>query len=155
MPHALPSDAVTRAWVRLIRAQRQALLRVEADIKAAGFPPLAWYDVLLELKRASGGIRPHELETRLLLAQHNVSRLVDRLAETGLVERQPYEGDGRGHIVAITDAGRDLQKRMWPVYGAAIQKYVGGPLGSDRDAETLWRLLGSLADDGSSPRLKP
>jgi DNA-binding MarR family transcriptional regulator len=147
MPHALPSDAVTRAWVRLIKAQRKALLHVEADLKAAGFPPLAWYDVLLELKRAGGGIRPHEIETRLLLAQHNVSRLIDRLTEAGLVERQPYQGDGRGQIVAITAAGRGLQKRMWPVYGAAIQKYIGTPLGSDRDADALWRLLGLLADE--------
>lgn len=147
MPQSLPSDAVTRAWIRLIKAQRRALRLVEADIKAAGFPTLAWYDVLLELKRAGGSIRPQEMETRLLLAQHNVSRLIDRLVDAGLVERQPYEGDGRGQIVAITAAGRDLQKRMWPVYGAAIQKYVGTPLGNDREAEALWRLLEPLAGD--------
>jgi len=143
---AMPSDAVTRAWIRLIKAQRKALRLVEADIKAAGFPPLAWYDVLLELKRAGGAIRPQEMEAKLLLAQHNVSRLIDRLAEAGLVERQPYEGDARGQVVVITAAGRDLQGRMWPVYGAAIQKYVGTPLGSDRAADALWRLLEPLAE---------
>ena len=147
MPHALPSDSVTRAWIRLVRAQRQALLNIEAEIKAAGFPPLAWYDVLLELKRAGGSIRPQEIEARLLLAQHNVSRLIDRLTEAGLVERRPYAGDGRGQTIAITAAGRDLQKRMWVVYGAAIQKYVGAPLGDDREAEALWELLGRLTDD--------
>jgi DNA-binding MarR family transcriptional regulator len=147
MPQPLPTDAVTRAWIRLIKAQRRALRLVEADIKAAGFPPLAWYDVLWELKRAGGTIRPQEMETRLLLAQHNVSRLIDRLVEAGLVERQPYAGDGRGQVIAITTAGRDLQKRMWPVYGAAIQKYVGAPLGNDREAEALWRLLEPLAGD--------
>jgi hypothetical protein len=49
--------------------------------------------------------------------------------------------------VVITAAGRELQKRMWPVYGAAIQKHVGAPLGSDRDAEALWRLLEPLAEN--------
>jgi DNA-binding MarR family transcriptional regulator len=144
----LPSESVTRAWVRLIRAQRRALRLVEADIKAAGFPPLAWYDVLLELKRAGGSLRPQDVERHLLLAQHNVSRLLDRLAEAGLVERRPYEGDARGQVIALTSAGADLQKRMWPVYGAAIHRHVGVPLGDDRNAEALWRLLGPLADDG-------
>ncbi len=142
----LPTDAVTGAWISLIKAQRKALRRVEADIKSAGFPPLTWYDVLLELKRAGGSLRPQEMEAKLLLEQHNVSRLIDRLAGAGMVERRPYEGDGRGQVVAITTAGRDLQKRMWPVYGAAIQKYVGAPLGSDRDAEALSRLLELLAE---------
>jgi DNA-binding MarR family transcriptional regulator len=142
----LPSDAVTRAWIRLIKAQRRALQRVEADLKAAGFPTLSWYDVLLELKRAGGSIRPQEMEARLLLAQHNVSRLVDRLAEAGLVERQPYAGDGRGQVVVLTAAGRDLQKRMWPAYGAAIERHVGAALGSDAEAEALWRLLEPLAE---------
>ena len=144
MPYALPSDSVINAWVRLVRAQRQALLSIEAEIKAAGFPPLSWYDVLLELKRAGGSVRPQEIEAKLLLAQHNVSRLIDRLAEAGLVERRPVADDARGQTIAITTAGRDLQKRMWSVYGAAIQKHVGVPLGDDRDADALWKLLGRL-----------
>jgi DNA-binding MarR family transcriptional regulator len=144
MPQTLPSDSVIRAWIRLVRAPRQALLAIEAELKVAGFPPLAWYDMLLELKRAGGSIRPQEIEAKLLLAQHNVSRLIDRLAEAGLVERRPFEGDGRGQTVAITAAGRDLQKRMWAVYGAAIQKHIGVPLRGDREADTLWELLGRL-----------
>ena len=142
----LPSDSVTKAWIGLVKAQRRVLRSIEADVKAAGFPPLAWYDVLLELKRAGTGLRPQELEAKLLLAQHNVSRLVDRLVDAGLVERQPVEGDGRGQIITITGAGRDLQRRMWPIYGAAIQKHIGMRLGSERDAEALSRLLGPLGD---------
>src|SRR6266566_841845 len=80
MPERPPSDAVIRAWTRLIRAQQAALSAVEADLKTAGFPPLAWYDVLLELSRAEGeGLRPFALEQELLLAQYNLSRLLDRL----------------------------------------------------------------------------
>jgi DNA-binding MarR family transcriptional regulator len=145
MPN-LPSDAVTAAWIRLIRAQRGVLQRVEQDIKAAGLPPLAWYDILLELKRAGGRVRPQEMEARLLLAQHNVSRLIDRLADAGLVERLPYAEDGRGQIISITSAGRDLQKRMWSIYGAAIQKHIGVPLGDDREAAALSALLGRLTE---------
>jgi DNA-binding MarR family transcriptional regulator len=138
------SEAAVRAWIRLVRAQGAALSRVEADLKAAGFPSLAWYDVLLELSRHDG-LRPFEIEQHLLLAQYNLSRLLDRLSAAGLVERRPCPDDGRGQIVLITPTGRELQKRMWPAYRAAIARHVGEKL-SDAEAETLARLLGKLIE---------
>jgi len=144
-----PSEAVIRAWARLVKAQNVVLSAVEAELKAAGFPPLAWYDVLLELSRAEGdGLRPLEIEGRLLLAQHNVSRLVDRLEKAGLAERRPCPDDRRGQVVAITGAGRDLLKRMWPVYRTAIQRHVGDKLGDEARAQALADLLGRLLDRG-------
>ena len=50
-----PSEPVTRAWIGLNRARDRVLGAIEHDLKAAGCPPLAWYDVLLELSRAPGG----------------------------------------------------------------------------------------------------
>jgi DNA-binding MarR family transcriptional regulator len=138
-----PSEAAVTAWVRLVKASRQVLGAVEADLKQAGLPPLGWYDVLLELRRAPAPLRPLELEGRLLLAQHNVSRLIDRLEAAGYVERQPCEEDGRGQVVALTADGRDLIKRMWPTYRAAIQRHVGARLSSEQ-AVALGRVLGQL-----------
>lgn len=133
-----------RAWTRLLRAQNTTLAGVETDLKAAGFPPLAWYDVLLELSRHDG-LRPFEIEQRVLVAQYNLSRLLDRLAAAGLVERRPCPDDRRGQIVVITPAGRELQKRMWPTYRTAIARHVGAKL-SDAEADTLSRLLGKLIE---------
>jgi DNA-binding MarR family transcriptional regulator len=140
-----PSEAAVTAWIRLVRSSRLVLGAVEADLRKAGFPPLAWYDVLLELRRASGPLRPLEIEDRLLIAQHNVSRLIDRLEAGGYVERQPCEEDGRGQVVALTPAGRDLLKKMWPSYRAAIQRHVGAKLPADQAAR-LAQLLGQLLE---------
>lgn len=149
MPKAISSDAVVAAWARLLRAQRITLGLVEADLKTAGFPPLGWYDALLELRRAEGGaLRPHELEGRLLLAQPNVSRLIDRLEKAGYVERRPCDADGRGQLVALSEAGRDLLRRMWPAYRAAIQRHVGQKLAGG-EALRLAALLARLS--GASP----
>lgn len=140
-----PSETTVTAWARLLRAQRITLQAVEAALKAAELPPLGWYDALLELRRAdNGGLRPLDLEGRLLLAQHNVSRLIDRLQSSGYVLRQPCDSDGRGQLVVITDAGRDLLKRMWPVYRKAIQAHVGDKLGGDANAAALGELLQQL-----------
>jgi DNA-binding MarR family transcriptional regulator len=112
------------AWARLVRAQQVLLERVEADLKQAGLPPLRWYDVLLELRRAGAhGLRQYEIGDAVLLSKYNVSRLLDRLERENLLERYVCEEDGRGARVQITAAGRDLLKRMWPVYSAAIAEH--------------------------------
>lgn len=142
----LPSDPLIAAWVALFRASSGLVAAVQADVKAAGCPPIEWYDVLWDLEQAPDmGRRPFELKGRLLLAQYNLSRLVDRLAEAGLVEKQPYPGDGRGHMLRITQAGRTLRQRTWPIYQAAILRHIGAHL-TLAEAKELSEMLGRLID---------
>ena len=92
-------------------------------------PALAWYDVLLELERAGDdGLRPFELERAMLLEQYNLSRLLTRIERAGLIERQACGEDGRGQIIAITDEGKKLRRKMWPVYALAIESAIGTKL---------------------------
>ena len=139
-----PSTEATAAWIRLMRVQGRVLDAVEQDLKKAGFPPLAWYDALLELSRApSGEMRPVELERQMLIPQYSASRLIDRLVDEGLAARRECEVDKRGQFIEITEAGRELQKKMWNAYSAAIEKHVGLKL-TDADAIKLCALLDRL-----------
>jgi DNA-binding MarR family transcriptional regulator len=139
-----PSETVIKAWARLIRARETVVAAVERDLKAAGLPPLAWYDVLLELARAPDGrLRPLEIEKETLLAQYNLSRLLDRLEKEGLIRREPCEDDARGQWVVITEKGKALQGRTWKVYARAIQEHVGDRL-DEKSAAALAGLLGRL-----------
>jgi len=141
-----PSEAVTRAWIRLNRARDRVLGAIEHDLKTGGCPPLAWYDVLLELSRAPDGrLRPVDIEKVTLVAQYNLSRLLDRLQKEGLVARAPCEDDARGQWVVISEKGRATQARTWKVYAKAIQKHVGEKL-DDKAAVALAELLGRLAN---------
>ena len=108
-----PSTEATAAWIRLMRVQSRVLDAVEQELKKAGFPPLAWYDALLELSRApSGEMRPVELEKQMLIPQYSTSRLIDRLVDEGLAARRECKIDKRGQFVEITEAGRELRKKM-------------------------------------------
>src|ERR1700744_4755639 len=139
-----PSTETTAAWIRLMRVQSRVLNAVEQDLKKAGFPPLAWYDALLELSRAPAGeLRPVELEKQMLLPQYSTSRLIDRLVDEGLAVRRECKIDKRGQFVEITEAGRELQKKMWNSYSSAIEKHVGSKL-SDSDAMKLCDMLDRL-----------
>lgn len=131
-----------------MRAQRLTLAAIEQDLKAAGMPPLAWYDVLWELVRArEGRLRPFEIEERTLLAQHNLSRLLDRMEEAGLVRREVLPQDGRGRWILVTETGRAMQANMWTVYAAAIERHVGAKL-DDASAIMLADGLERLARGG-------
>jgi DNA-binding MarR family transcriptional regulator len=139
-----PSAETTEAWIGLMRARERVLARIEADFKAAGLPPLAWYDVLWELAQAEGGrLRPFEIEARTLLAQYNLSRLIDRLVKEGLVRREAFDADGRGQWVVITEAGRTMRERMWQTYGPSIEAHVGARL-TEAEARQLAALLAKL-----------
>ena len=139
-----PSAEATAAWIRLVRIQSRVLGAVEQDLKKAGFPPLSWYDALLELSRAPcGALRPVELEKQMLLPQYGLSRLIERLVEGGLVRRKECAVDKRGLVVEITNEGRDLQKKMWNAYACAIERHMGSKL-SDADAARLSALLDRL-----------
>lgn len=140
------SDAVTRAWVRLVRAHHKVVSAVAADGKAAGALSTEQYDVLWELERAPEGLRPFELEQRLLFAQYNLSRLLDRMAEAGLVRKAPCAEDKRGHVLLITELGRKQRKATWPSYARSINRHVGDKL-TEAEAEKLGALLGKLLAD--------
>jgi DNA-binding MarR family transcriptional regulator len=143
-PNEKPCDSAVLAWTRLVRAEQAVLGAVERDLKEAGFPPLAWYDVLLELVRAAEGrLRPYEIEQTTLLAQYNLSRLLDRLEREGLIRRETCPDDARGQWIVVTDQGRALQEKMWKAYAPAIQRHVGDKL-DDKQAATLGELLGRL-----------
>jgi DNA-binding MarR family transcriptional regulator len=143
---AHPNSAVVRAWARLLKAREIAVTSVEKALKAARLPPLVWYDALLELERAGdGGLRPLELERVMLLAQYNLSRLIDRIEKAGYVERRACEDDGRGQVVVITAAGKAIRRRMWAVYGPAIENAIGEHL-SPKQVEMLDALLGTLIE---------
>lgn len=140
-----PTAAATRAWIGLMRAQQRTLAAIEKDFKAAGLPPLIWYDVLWELVKAEGGrLRPFEIEARTLLAQYNLSRLIDRLEKEGLVRREAFDEDARGCWVVVTEAGRAIRERMWETYAPSIARHIGAKL-SEAEASELAALLSRLA----------
>lgn len=142
----LPNDVTIEAWVLLHRAQRTLLDHVSSALKSQRLPSLDWYDILLELHRAEdSGLRQFELGERVLLNKHNLSRLVDRLEKQHLLRRDVCEEDGRGNRISITEAGKNMLRSMWPVYGEAMQGAFGRKL-NQKECSELARLLGKVLD---------
>ena len=88
------------------------LLRTYADHKAAQFGMTrAQWAVLVRLDR-SEGLNQSELAELLDLQPITLTRLLDKLCDSGLIERRPDPGDRRAKRLFLTPAARPLLKQL-------------------------------------------
>jgi DNA-binding MarR family transcriptional regulator len=108
------------------------------------------YDVLYTLSKCPGPQRLSDLNRHVLLSQPALSRLVDRLAERGLVERQADPADGRGVCLALTAAGRDRQRQVGRRHARTVARALAAGLdpGELRQLETLCLKLARFDEKG-------
>ncbi|MFC1407364.1 MULTISPECIES: MarR family winged helix-turn-helix transcriptional regulator [Streptacidiphilus] len=99
------------AWESLFRAQ-VVLGREFAAQDTWDEIPRGDYDILYTLAKAPEGLRMTEINRQVMLTQPGISRLVTRLEQQGLVERQPDPDDARAQRVRLTEVGRELQRRV-------------------------------------------
>ncbi len=120
------------AWRAFLRAHSTMLRRIAADLDEADLPPLSWYDVLAALRDADDArLRQVELAERVLLSNSGLSRLIDRIEKAGLARRTSCDTDRRSFYIELTDEGRAMLERMWPVYARGIAEDFMPALGSN------------------------
>jgi DNA-binding MarR family transcriptional regulator len=138
------------AWEALFRAQVAIMRRLGADFPSDEIS-FNEYDVMFTLSRARDrSLRLRELNKSVLLTQPSVSRMIDRLASRGLVEKLPDRTDARGTVIRLTDAGYDAFYRLAHVHGATIHRIVGDALDADELAQLTAlciKLRGALPAD--------
>ncbi|MFC3578028.1 MarR family winged helix-turn-helix transcriptional regulator [Streptomyces yaanensis] len=138
-------DVGLQAWRALLLAHNAAVRAIESDVQSAGRVPLTWYDVLLELNGAGDqGLRMHELAGRVVLSRTRVSRLVDEMARSGLVRKEPDADDKRMVWALITEAGRTALRETAPAYLRSIQRHFSAHLTED-EARTVAEALLKVA----------
>lgn len=118
------TDFETReaAWIALNQIHARAHRNIERALQDAGMPRLDWYDVLWALECAPDGLRPYQMQEALLFEQSGFSRLAMRLEKEGLIIRRKDKSDGRGLVLHITEQGKALRGKIWPVYRQAIDQ---------------------------------
>ncbi|HMD25667.1 MAG TPA: MarR family transcriptional regulator [Streptosporangiaceae bacterium] len=99
------------AWEALLSAHA-ALMKQFAAEDIWTEASMREYDVLYTLSKCREPINMRELNRHVLLSQPALSRLVDRLAGRGLVERCSDPADGRGVRLSLTEAGRAMQRQI-------------------------------------------
>ncbi len=98
------------------------------------------FDLMAQLYRAPKPMTLGELSQRMMVSNGNVTGLVDRLVEQGLVNRRPSPKDRRAQLVSLTAQGRRFFAAIARTNGDWIGQMFAGLSGDD--IETLMRLLG-------------
>ncbi len=111
-----PQESATRlaaeTWESLFRTQVAVMRKLQTGTAFKALP-VNEYDVLFNLSQCpSGWLRLNELNDHVLLSQSSLSRMVERLEKRGLVERTTAPEDGRGVLLSLTEAGKELQREV-------------------------------------------
>jgi DNA-binding MarR family transcriptional regulator len=106
-----PGHLANHAWEALLSAHAVRMKQFAAE-DIWGDVSMREYDVLYTLSKCPEPIRICELNRHVLLSQPALSRLVDRLAERGFVERRSDPADGRSVLLSLTEAGRVVQRQI-------------------------------------------
>ena len=115
------------------------------------------YDVLYTLSKCPEPVRLSELNRHVLLSQPALSRLVDRLADRGLVDRCADPADGRGVRLSLTAAGLAMQRQVGRAHARAVARAMTDGLTRDElgELEAICRKLARSDDLARSNDKEP
>ena len=109
------------AWEALMSAHASLNRQFNAEDVWEDFT-MKEYDVLYTLSKCENPIRLSELNRHVLLSQPALSRMVDRLADRGLISRVADPRDGRGVGLTLTADGRAVQRRIGRRHGRSVAR---------------------------------
>lgn len=141
---AADTDAALAAYVKLLRASRAVLSRVEPRLIAHGLTPTQLG--VLEAILHKGPLTQRDLGRKVLTSAGNMTDVIDKLEARGLVQRMRCPEDRRSVRVVLTACGKELIEELFPRHAADIAAAMAG-LGPAELAElgALLRKLGMAA----------
>jgi DNA-binding MarR family transcriptional regulator len=147
--------ACATAWAALSAAHALVTEQLSAALTESCGLSINEFELLLQVSRAAEpGLRQGLLGTAVRLTQPSLSRAVARLERHGWLRRSGAPGDGRGVLVAITPAGREVFGRAADIHAQTIRTLLLDQLNPD-EQELLARALTRVAESGPGAHHKP
>ncbi|WP_213771207.1 MarR family winged helix-turn-helix transcriptional regulator, partial [Enterobacter hormaechei] len=136
-----PHDHKTelRLWLRLLTCTTLIENEVRRRLRENFDITLPRFDLLAQLDRAPDGMTLGELSQRMMVSNGNITGLVDRLVEQGLIRRRPLPNDRRVQIVSLTAEGQREFRAMARVNADWVGEIFEGL--TQKDVEALMPLL--------------
>jgi DNA-binding MarR family transcriptional regulator len=139
--------AALEAWRNYLQSHASILRELDAELVAEHRMTTRDYEVLLYLAQSPDRKLPMSaLATSTMLTRSGITRLVDGLVETGLIERVACPSDARVSYARLTDAGYSKLRDAGCTHIASIQRLFlehFSPEELDQLASLLSRLPGA------------
>ncbi|CAI9386613.1 MarR family winged helix-turn-helix transcriptional regulator [Microbacterium sp. T2.11-28] len=145
-------EGLVRDALHAVRAFSDAVdrmnmgMRGEMDMNASD---LAALRMLIVRERRGRYVSPHDIATHLAISTASTTKLLDRLTESGHLERRPHPHDRRARIVVLSESARSEFARHFGEWirrmTAAMDDY------GDEELRAVVRFLDDMAEALTGP----
>lgn len=118
---------------------------LDAELQSSGGLSFRWYDVMVQLEEAGGGVPMTEIANRILASKSGLTRVIDRMEDAGLVRRERPAGDRRVVLVHMTPEGQAALEASRLVHRDGIRRHFTEQLDGD-DLARLQAMLEKVRD---------
>src|ERR1700743_2366758 len=146
----LPGDhgSELRLWLRLLTCTTLIEGEVRSRLRERFDVTLPRFDLMAQLDKVADGMTLSDLSKRMMVSNGNVTGLVERLVESGHLDRRTSETDRRVQFIRLTKLGPP----EFPKMRTEHEKWIADIFAdlSPKDIRELMRLLGKAK--GSAQR---
>ena len=105
-----------RLLLNILRTTRSVENALREEMRVSYDQTLPRFEILAVLERSESGLRMSALSEKLMVSNGNVTGIVERLVQDGLVERMAVPGDKRATLVRLTHKGEAVFAEMADVH---------------------------------------
>lgn len=123
------------------------------DCKIQGFNPTAF--AVLEVLYLKGPQPIQQIGAKLLLQSGNVTYVIDKLEQTGLLRRHPCPKDRRVIHAELTEEGQAVMDSIYPEHAEALRRALSGLTEEEKKLTIhLLKKLGMAAEKTTPVKVK-
>ena len=139
-----------RLWLRLLTCTTLIEGEVRSRLRERFDVTLPRFDLMAQLDKVPDGMTLSDVSKRMMVSNGNVTGLVERLVESGHVDRRTSEQDRRVQVIRLTKAGRAEFRKMAAEHELWIADIFADL--TPKDVRELMRLLGQDENLGAEGR---
>ncbi len=130
----------TSLWIRFLRFNIHSSKKLQEDLEQVELTPPQFY--VLATIGYLGGVPFSEIGAKMMVTVSNLTGIVDRLEEKGIVTRERDKRDRRVIYVKLTDKGKKLYKTSVTAFENSVSQLFSGLDGAEqKELSTLLRKL--------------
>lgn len=122
-----------RLWLNILRTTRYVENALREEMRVSYDQTLPRFEILAMLERSENGLRMSALSEKLMVSNGNVTGIIERLVQDGLVERLSVLGDKRATLVRLTHKGEAVFAEMADVHERWVNELLDSVTAEDAE----------------------
>jgi DNA-binding MarR family transcriptional regulator len=128
-----------RVWLRMLSVTKLVSQEIRRRLRSEFGVTLPQFDLMAQLYREPGGLRLGEISKRTMVTNGNITGLVVRLEQEGLIRRETPGDDRRVKVARLTTKGSEAFVEMAKQHQAWLKELM-----EDVDESTLSALISNI-----------